>query len=128
MLGPVPFSEVPGFLEAADVVAIPQRDTSDTRGQVPAKLFDAMALGRPIVSTRVSMIPEILEGCGTLVAPGDVAGLASAIEHLADHAAEARALGERARRRCEERYSFVSARRVLFPVLERVMRERCVSH
>ena len=48
----------------------PSGRRSDTRGQVPAKLFDAMALGRPIVSTRVSMIPEILEGCGLLVAAG----------------------------------------------------------
>ena len=45
MVGRVPFDEVPQFLEAADVVVVPQRDTPDTRGQVPAKLFDAMALG-----------------------------------------------------------------------------------
>ena len=73
---PHPIREVPQYLEAADVVVVPQRDSSDTRGQVPAKLFDAMALGRPIVSTRVSMIPEMIEGCGVLVPPGDVPALA----------------------------------------------------
>ena len=117
LAGPVPFSEVPAFLEAADVVVVPQRDTVDTRGQVPAKLFDAMALGRPIVSTRVSMIPEILDGCGTLVPPGDVPALARAIEDLVDHPDEARALGARARARCVERYSFEAARRDLFPLI-----------
>src|SRR5262249_59906220 len=97
MIGEIPFDDVPRYLIAADVVAVPQRDTSDTIGQVPAKLFDAMALGRPIVSTSVSMIPEILEGCGLVVAPGDVSALAGAIRRLLGDASEAPALGRRAR-------------------------------
>jgi glycosyltransferase involved in cell wall biosynthesis len=119
LVGPVPIAEVPVYLSAADVVVVPQRASSDTRGQVPAKLFDAMALGRPLVSTRVSMIPEILEGCGLLVEPGDVPGLAGAIGRLLDHPDEARALGAAARRRAIDRYSFESARRTLFPLVER---------
>jgi len=122
LVGRVPIAQVPGFLEAADVVVVPQRESSDTRGQVPAKLFDAMALGRPIVSTRVSMIPEILEGCGALVPPSDVAALASAIGRLLDRPDEARGLGEAARRRAVDRYSFESARRALFPLVERARR------
>src|SRR5207245_9103883 len=51
VIGEIPFDDVPRYLVAADVVAVPQRATTDTVGQVPAKLFDAMALGRPIVST-----------------------------------------------------------------------------
>src|SRR5207247_2673007 len=67
VMGEIPFDDVPRYLIAADVVAVPQRATSDTVGQVPAKIFDAMALGRPIVATSVSMIPEILEGAGAVV-------------------------------------------------------------
>jgi len=117
-VGPVPFVEVPHYLEAATVVAVPQRRTSDTLGQVPAKLFDAMALGRPIVSTRVSMIPEILDGCGLVVEPGDPDALAGALAFLLDDPAEASALGLRARARAEERYSYAAARRILFPLIE----------
>lgn len=117
----VPFDEVPSYLEAADVVAVPQRETSDTRGQVPAKLFDAMALGRPVISTRVSMIPEVLEGCGVLVPPGDVDALARGIGWLLDHPRQAGALAQLARERAVERYSFAAARRRLFPLVERVM-------
>jgi glycosyltransferase involved in cell wall biosynthesis len=120
----VPFEEIPSFLSAADVVAVPQRDTPDTFGQVPAKLFDAMALGRPVVSSRVSMIPEILEGCGLVVEPGNVRGLAAAIGRLIDNPGEAAALGARARERCVERYSFEAARRSLFPLVERLMATR----
>jgi glycosyltransferase involved in cell wall biosynthesis len=117
---PIAFEEIPSFLSAADVVVVPQRDTPDTRGQVPAKLFDAMALGRPIVSTRVSMIPEILEGCGLLVEAGDVSALGAAIARLLDDPGEAAALARRARERCVDRYSFSAARRDLFPLIEQV--------
>src|SRR6185436_16494825 len=47
LVGRVPIAQVPDYLAAAHVVVVPQRDSSDTRGQVPAKLFDAMALDRP---------------------------------------------------------------------------------
>ena len=112
---------MPRYLIAADVVAVPQRSTTDTVGQVPAKLFDAMALGRPIVSTSVSMIPEILEGCGVVVEPGDVAALAGAIKRLLDDPGEASTLGRRARERCEAHYSFRVARATLFPLLDRLI-------
>ena len=79
-----------------------------------------MALGRPIVSTSVSMIPEILEGCGLVVEPGDVPALAGAIKRLLDDADEAATLGRRARARCEVRYSFRVARSILFPLLDQL--------
>jgi len=122
--GEIPFDDVPRYLVAADVVAVPQRDTTDTLGQVPAKLFDAMALGRPIVSTSVSMIPEILEGCGVVVPPGNVPALGAAIKRLLDDPAEAATLGRRARERCETRYSFRVARATLFPLIERLTSQK----
>ena len=114
-------SHVPRYLVAADIVAVPQRATTDTLAQVPAKLVDAMALARPVVSTAVSMIPEMLAGCGRVVAPGDVAALAEAIRDLLAHPEAAEALGAAARRRCEERYSFRAARAALFPLIERLL-------
>jgi glycosyltransferase involved in cell wall biosynthesis len=119
LVGEIPFDDVPRYLVAADAVAVPQRATSDTVGQVPAKLFDAMALARPIVSTAVSMIPEILEGCGVLVPPGDVVALATALRRMLDDTPGATELGRRARERCRERYSFAAARAALFPLVER---------
>ncbi len=122
VLAEVPFDEAPRWLIGADVVAVPQRATPDTVGQVPAKLFDAMALARPIVSTSVSMIPEVLDGCGIIVPPGDQRALTAALRRLLDHPAEAAALGLRARARCEAQYSFRAARERLYPLFERVLR------
>jgi len=119
VVGEIPFDDVPRYLVAADAVAVPQRATTDTIGQVPAKVFDAMALARPIVSTAVSMIPEILDGCGVLVPPGDVVALAAALTRLLDDPAAAAELGRRARERCRAHYSFAAARAALFPLVER---------
>jgi glycosyltransferase involved in cell wall biosynthesis len=121
LVGEIAFDDVPRYLVAADAVAIPQRATSDTVGQVPAKIFDAMALARPIVSTAVSMIPEILDGCGVLVPPGDVVALAASLKRVLDDPETSAELGRRARERCRERYSFAAARAALFPVVERAM-------
>jgi glycosyltransferase involved in cell wall biosynthesis len=118
VFGEIGFDDVPRWLVGADVVAVPQRATADTVGQVPAKIFDAMALARPVVSTHVSMIPEILDGCGLVVPPGDVRALAGALRRLLDDPAEAAALGQRARVRCEAAYSFRAARETLFPLFE----------
>jgi glycosyltransferase involved in cell wall biosynthesis len=120
VLGEVAFDDVPRYLVAADVVAVPQRATSDTLGQLPAKLFDAMALGRPLVSTAVSMIPEVLGDAGFVVPPGDVPALRAAIARLLGDPAAAEAMGRRARERCVARYSFRSARATLFPLIDAV--------
>lgn len=119
--GEIPFDDVPRYLVAADVVAVPQRATTDTVGQVPAKLFDAMALARPIVATSVSMMPEILGGCGIVVPPSDVRALADAIRALLGDPARAAALGARARERCAAEYSFATARARLYPLVDHVV-------
>lgn len=121
LVGEVPFDEVPRWLVAADVVVVPQRATSDTVGQVPAKLFDAMAMGRPVVATAVSMIPEILEGCGMVVRPGDVEALAGAIRQVLDEPDLAATLGRRARARCVAEYSFAAVRDRLDALLDRTL-------
>jgi len=100
LLPMIPFRDLPQHLAAADVVVIPQRKTSDTVGQMPAKIFDAMAMAKPIVSTRVSDIPDVLGDCGYLVEPGNVQQLAEAVNHVFNHPEEALRKGKKARARC----------------------------
>ena len=117
----VPFRQMPAFLAAAEIVVVPQRQTPFSQAQVPAKLFDAMAMGRPIVSTAVSDIPEILADCGLVVPPGDVAALSAAIAYLLDHPFEANRLGNAARRKCVEEFSLSAASRLLEETIEQVI-------
>jgi len=100
----VPFENLPEYLAAADILLVPQRQTTDSVGQMPAKLFDAMAMGKPIVATRVSDITEVLGDCGYLVDPDKPAQLADAIQYILDHPEEARRRGQEARERCKRLY------------------------
>ena len=97
VLPKVPFQNLPEFLSAADIVAIPQRLTSDSVGQIPARLFDAMSMAKPIMATRVSDIPEVLGGCGYLVDPSEPSQLADCIQYILNHPDEAKAKGYAAR-------------------------------
>jgi glycosyltransferase involved in cell wall biosynthesis len=101
-----PFDQIPVLIASADIVVVPQQRTPFTEAQVPAKIFDAMAMARPIVSTAVSDIPQILDGCGIIVPPGDVDALAEAIAYLLDHPAEAQGLGLAAREKCVREFSW----------------------
>lgn len=114
------FDQIPAFLAAADVVVVPQRRTPFTEAQVPAKLFDTMAMARPIISTAVSDIPQILEGCGMIVPPGDVDALAEAIAYLLDDPVEAQRLGLAAREKCVREFSWDKMQTTLRQVIDRV--------
>lgn len=51
---------------------------------IPVSLMEAMAVGVPVVSTKISGIPELIESgrSGLLVEPRDVEGLTTAIEKI----------------------------------------------
>jgi glycosyltransferase involved in cell wall biosynthesis len=57
----IPFACVPELLTVADVVAIPQERDVASIGQLPANVFDAMAMAKPIVATNVNDLPKILD-------------------------------------------------------------------
>jgi len=71
---------------------------------VPWVVVEAMAAGLPVIATPIGAIPELVGDAGLLVPVGDAAALADAVRTLADDRNLCRALGERARRRAEERY------------------------
>lgn len=74
-----------GLLADATVLAYPSR--YEGFGFPP---LEAMALGVAVVATRVGALPEVLGGAATLVAPGDVDALASALAGLMDDDARRR--------------------------------------
>ncbi len=68
---------------------------------MPTVLLEAMAVGTPVVATRVSGIPELIpeDRFGLLVPPDDASALAGAIERLLNDPALADALADSARDR-----------------------------
>lgn len=95
-VGRVPFAEVPGYLSAMDVFAVPRRDASVTRFASPIKAVEAMAMGVPIVASSVGDLPDLLsDGRGLVIPPGDRPALCQAIDTLRDEGVRS-AIGKRA--------------------------------
>jgi len=114
-----PFEKVPEFLAMSDVTVIPQKRNLASVGQLPAKVFDAMAMAKPIIATNVSDLPEILDGCGWIVEPESPEQLARAIQHVIDHPEEARQMGQKARQKCIENYSWDAMEKILVNIFRK---------
>ena len=118
----VPLERLPERLARAWVIAIPQRDVAASHAQLPAKLIDAMALGKAIVSTAVGELPSWLsDDAGLIVPPSDPRALGAALERLLGDAALRRHLGVRARARFLELASEDAVRPRLEALIEELL-------
>jgi colanic acid/amylovoran biosynthesis glycosyltransferase len=81
---------------AADVFCLPSFQEG-----LPVVLMEAMATGLPVVTTRITGVPELVEDgvTGVLVTAGDVGALTAALVALAVDPARRRELGRRGRDR-----------------------------
>ena len=114
LTGHVPHASIPAYLSAADILVAPfTADGRDVGGKViipfasPIKLFEYMAAGKPIVTSNVGAIPEILrhEENALLSPPGSVDDLVQNISRLLNDAALSERLGTAARE-CVRLYSW----------------------
>jgi len=108
LLGARPREAVIEAIAAAHVAVLPSVvDPSGRADGIPVALMEAMASARPVVSTRVTGIPELIEDgvSGLLVAPHDPAALAAAIERVRVEPGLAERLGRAGRERVLETYS-----------------------
>ena len=121
-LSPVAYPDLPRLLAAADLVAVPQLDTPVTRFQMPMKIYDCMAMAKPIVASAISDLPSVLEGCGLLVPPGEPEPLAQAIARLLHDPRLAAELGQRARQRCLAEFSIARLAELLQGVVTPIQR------
>lgn len=122
-----PVEEMPAVLSAADIIVVPQRDHPTSRAQFPLKLTDGMAMAKPVLSTKVGDIPEILGGTGYLVEPSNPAQIAEKIDWILKNLAIANETGKSARKRCIELYSIEKMAAILSQVISN-LDTKCYSN
>lgn len=102
LTGALDHPEVVAQYRAATVFTLPCVTGADgDRDGIPNVILEAMAMERPVVSTRHSGIPEaVADGVtGLLVQPGDAGALADALGRLLDDERLGRDMGRRGRER-----------------------------
>ncbi|MBI4576852.1 MAG: glycosyltransferase family 4 protein [Planctomycetes bacterium] len=101
--GPLDGEALAERFRCAAAVAVP----SLCYENLPNAILEAMAWGRPVVTSRLGSLPEALdEGVeGILVPPGDAGVLAAALGTVLGTPGLARRMGEAGRRRVRERHS-----------------------
>lgn len=111
--GSIPFSEIPATLAAMDVCLIP--DTQDWSS--PTKFFEFAAMERPIVGSRSPSTVEVFgpppHQAGLLFERGSARDMVDQILRVVNDPGLARRLGQAARRRVLEHYTWdVSVRKI----------------
>ena len=89
-LGAIPHADVAEFVKSLDMFVLPcRKDKQGDMDGIPVVLMEAMLSGVPVISTKISGIPELIlnEETGLLVMPDDEQALAKAISSLIDDSA-----------------------------------------
>ena len=113
-----PIEKMPELVAAAHILVVPQRDTLTAIAQFPLKLTDGMAMAKPILSTTVGDIPEILGDTGYLVEPQNPPQIAEMITEIFANWDLAERKGKQARDRCLEFYGTKAMSKILMGVFE----------
>lgn len=108
--GLIAHGAVPEHLAACDVLVSPHLPFADGTPFFgsPTKLFEYLAMGKAVVASSLGQIGDVIEDqkSGMLYAPGDVAGFQTAMERVISDSEYRRQLGQEARRRVENQYTW----------------------
>lgn len=101
--------DMTAFLSVTDIVSLPFKLVIS---DAPISILEAMALGKPVISTKVGSIPELLEGRGLVVEPNNHKELYDAIIKLLKDKELCSKLGKEGRKYMESypRWNEVMAR------------------
>lgn len=139
LAGLVPQDQAPLYLAASDILSsphVPNRDGSRFFGS-PTKLFEYMAMGKPIIASDLDQIGEVLGGSicagalpaaseqpsgsspALLAVPGSAAEIVESVRFLVERPDWRRALGVNARRLALDKYTW---RHHVMAIIERAQR------
>jgi glycosyltransferase involved in cell wall biosynthesis len=113
--------DIPALLAAADLHVL----CSDFEG-MPNAVLEAMAAGRPVISTDVGGVTEVLRSGtdGLVIPPGDQAALTNAIQWMLNHPDRAAAMAASARQRIGQSWDIARVTEELTELYETLTRRR----
>jgi glycosyltransferase involved in cell wall biosynthesis len=119
--GSIPYSEMPGLYNSADILVFPS-----VREGFGLAAAEAMACGLPVVATNCSALPELVdhEKGGMLCAPGDAVAFANSINKLAEAASLRREMGEYNRAKVEKQFTVSRMVQAYSDLFEEILDER----
>ena len=108
VLGEKPYEEVPSILAASDVILIPFPNNEVSHAASPLKLFEGMAMQKPIIASKVSGIEEVVSDGknGFLADPDNLEEWAQKLETILSFETLAANMGQSAKRTVEEKYDW----------------------
>jgi glycosyltransferase involved in cell wall biosynthesis len=123
MLPHQPPYSMPELYAASDVCLVPLRNVPIFETFVPSKLFEILAMGRPIIGSVRGEAQAILERSGgaLLIPPEDPAALVSAIDALRDDPSRRAEMGRSGRAFLEANYSHAALAERYLEVLRGVV-------
>jgi glycosyltransferase involved in cell wall biosynthesis len=123
---PVGKSEVRDFYALADVGLVPLRDIAGFDAFIPSKMFEFMAMARPVLGSVRGEAAEILQRSGgaIVVKPEDDEAIAAGLINLLEDPAKRETMGEAGRKFVCEEYS----RTLLASRYRQVLEEAVAEH
>lgn len=118
-VGVRPHSEMPTWLNAADLLVLPSHNEG-----LPNVVVEALACGIPVIATNVGGIPEVVEDkkSGLLIDTGDVDSLISAIESLLQDKEKRKEMGAYGRSSIEQKFSWSRSAKALKELYDEIFR------
>jgi glycosyltransferase involved in cell wall biosynthesis len=122
LAGWVDFRRIWNYISDSTVCLIPHLRTEHTDTTLPNKLFDYMALGKPVIASDCIPIARIIRetGCGFTFASGDVVDLQAALRKLLSDGAARSTMGRNGQRAVREKYNWGIEAKNLLGVIETV--------
>lgn len=108
--GHQPFSLVPSYVAASQVCLIPYIFSAQTDASSPHKLFQYMAMGKPVIVSSMRSLGRVISetGAGLVFTAGDPVALAEAVIKLYKDKSLALRMGEAGEKAVREKYSWAA--------------------
>ena len=122
--GNVPYDDIPRYIAAMDIAVAPYIP-SENFYYSPIKIFEYMAMGKPVGGGRIGQVEEVIADgeTGVLFEPGNIAALQAALAQLANDSPLCHRLGENARAWVETERTWDNNARQVVEMVENVKRK-----